>query len=419
MKKLNGELGKMIYVVIPMVLQPLLTFAFLLLVARSSAIESYGSLALSIVMVSVIVGFSDLGLRDYLLSKNAINKGISSGENLFFPSSLGYCLLAAATLVYMHFLAELDVAFWLLAWSLPEAFALGVLQKSLFFRYQQQDRLVRFSSLDAFHKSAPFIVKIGVYWFTRDIVLAVALGAFTALITYSTWFVLTCIRSPGFFNATVGALQAVSRMLTLWRSWLPFTISFFAFFLYFGCDRIIIDALLGAESLAIYAAAYSFIAIGQIVVTAFWSLYMPRISRGDDVFSQRKFLGLAVLLSLVMFAGYQIFATYFFGFLYPESFAYATLIMSVMSGFFIFRLINVVFEMHWVAKEKYDNFVKRRVLCGIVSVALNLSLIPIFGLIAPAVVVVFSEFLLTLLILIKEKQWRTTSRVFSGQLAKH
>lgn len=408
MKMLNGELGKMVFVVVPMVLQPVLTFLFLLLVARSSLIETYGSLALSIVMVSVITGFSDLGLRDYLLSKSAIAKGISHGDNLLFPSSLVYVVLSVSTLTYVWFIADTDLAFWLLAASLPEALALGVLQKSLFFDYQKHNSLVRFSSFDALHKSSPFVVKIVSYWFLRDVVLAVTLGAATALISYSAWFVMRCGRSQSFFSGETNALGSVMKMLSLWRAWLPFTISFFAFFLYFGCDRIIIEALLGAESLAVYAAAYSFIAIGQIVVTAFWSLYMPRISRGDEVFSQRHFLGLAVLLSLVMFAGYQLLATYLFELLYPDSFAEATLIIAIMSGFFIFRLINVVFEMHWVAKEKYDNFVKRRVMCGVLSVVLNLSLIPTGGLLVPAIVVVFCEFLLTLTILLKEKHWTST-----------
>ena len=63
MKKLNSELGKMSLVLVPMVLQPFLNFCFLLLVARRAPMEEYGGLALSIVLLSLIVGFADLGLR--------------------------------------------------------------------------------------------------------------------------------------------------------------------------------------------------------------------------------------------------------------------------------------------------------------------------------------------------------------------
>ena len=408
MRKLNKELGKMVFVSIPMVLQPLLNFCFLLLVARFSSLAEYGSLALALVLMSVIVGFSDLGLRDYLLSKGAIRKGLSSGENLFLPASLGFLALAAGSLLYLQFIGDTRTSLHLLAWLLPEAFAFGVLQRSLFFHYQKQNELVRFSSIDALHKSLPFVVKLAVFWSTRDLVLAVALGSLVALGSYLTWFYSQCVRRSTFFAAGSRAFGSLGTVLAAWRSWLPFTVSFLSFFLYFGADRILIEALIGTEPLAIYAAAYSFIAVGQIAVTAFWSLYMPRISRGEAVFGQKTFILIAMALSLVMVLCYQIFAFNFFGLFYPDTYAEAALILSVLSGFFIFRLVNVVFEMHWVAKERYTAFVKARVTCGLVSIVLNLVFIPIYGLLAPAVIIVIAEGLLTLFILAAERQWKKT-----------
>ena len=414
MKKLNAELGKMSLVLVPMMLQPFLNFCFLLLVARQLPIEEYGGLALSIVLLSLIVGFADLGLRDYLLSKSAARRGLAKGENLLFPSTLGFICLAALSLGYTQYLGDADIALPLLAFALPEAFALGVLQRCLFFHYQMGDRLVRFSSLDSLHKSAPFAVKLGIFGLTQDLVLAVACGAALALLSYSVWFYLACVRSGTFFSSEVRLVRSLIQMLRLWRAWLPFTLSFFAFFLYFGSDRILIEALLGAEPLAVYTAAYSFIALGQILVTAFWSLYMPKISRGDQVFSQRRFLLLAAGLSLGMVAAYQVFAWYFFKFFYPPGYADGALIVAVMSCFFIFRLVNVVFEMHWVAKERYNRFVLMRLTCGAISVALNAVLIPIYGLLTPAAVVIVCEALLSLFILTSELRWRRAGPVLNA-----
>lgn len=408
MKKLEGELGRIVLVIVPMVVQPLLNFCFLLLVANSSSLETYGALALCIVLFSLIVGFSDMGLRDYLLSKTAIKQGLSSGQNLFFPSSLTYLLLVALAVIYLYQLSDNELGYYLLLASLPEAFALGVLQKSLFFHYQKQDQLVRFSAIDAMYRSFPFLLKIGLFWLTDNLLLAVVLGSLVTLISYCIWFNFKCIRVPGFFAQSAGLPATMVLVAARWRSWLPFTISFVSFFLYFGADRILIDAFLGPESLAIFAAAYSFIALGQIVVTAFWSLYMPRVSLGHEVFSKRGFLALAAAISVIMFAGYQVFSTYLFGYLYPESFADASVIMAVMSAFFIFRLVNVVFEMYWIAGEKYSTFVKMRVGCGLCSVGLNALLIPIYGLLAPALIVVVVEALLLVLILAFEWRWRRT-----------
>ncbi len=406
MKKSDHEIAKIAFVFVPMVLQPLLNFFFLILVARHSSLEEYGSLALSMVLVSVVVGFSDFGLRDYLLSKGAIAKGLSSGENLFLPASVGYLILVMATMFYLGNVGGTNDAYYLLICFLPEALAFAVLQRCLFFHYQRQDRLVRFSSLDSIFKSLPFAVKIGLFLLSDDLMLSVAVGAAVAMLSYLCWFYLRCIRQPGFFAADTQVFATLGRMLGLWRSWLPFTISFFSFFLYFGTDRILVEALLDAEQLAVYAAATSFIAIGQIAVTAFWSLYMPRISRGYNELGQRKFIVLAFGLSLAMFAAYQIFALFLFHLFYPGSYAGASLILKIMACFFIFRLVNVVFEMYWVAKDRYATFVKMRVFCGLLSVGLNWVFIPVFGLVAPAVIVVVCEATLMLFILVAEQRWK-------------
>ena len=88
---------------------------------------------------------------------------------------------------------------------------------------------------------------------------------------------------------------------------------------------------------------------------------------------------MALGLSLGMVVGYQIFARYIFGYVYPQGYAEGALIISVMSLFFVFRLVNVVIEMHWVARDRYTTFVRMRVGCGLASVILNILCIPLYG----------------------------------------
>ena len=80
--KSEKEIAKIVFVFLPMVMQPLLNFFFLVLVAKHCTLEEYGSLALSMVLVSVVIGFSDFGLRDYLLSKGAIDKILDFGSTV-------------------------------------------------------------------------------------------------------------------------------------------------------------------------------------------------------------------------------------------------------------------------------------------------------------------------------------------------
>ncbi|WP_188981934.1 oligosaccharide flippase family protein [Pseudomonas matsuisoli] len=401
MNKLN-ELSKIVFVVIPMALQPVLNFILLVLVARFSPQEAYGALAFGMVMMTILTNFSDMGLRDYLLSKGAIKEGLSSGENLFHPSLLGFALLASGIFLYASSAGVTPIALQLIVALLPEAVAFAILQRSLFFHYQTKDRLVSFSSLDSIFKSMPFVVKIALFWITGELLLSVAVGSLLALALYAGWFYVKCVRNGGFFAEGQRFADALNKMLSRWPHWLPFTLSFLSFFLYFGFDRLLIEHILGAEPLAVYAAACSFIAIGQIVVQGFWSLYMPKISRGELEHAQRKFVMFSFGISLAMVIGYQLFAGYLFDLFYPETYAYAARLLSIMSLFFVFRLVNVVFEMYWVARGRYTAFVRIRIACGLLSVALNYVFINTHGLLAPAVILVLCEMLITLYILMAE-----------------
>ncbi|WP_462383716.1 oligosaccharide flippase family protein [Pseudomonas sp. Marseille-QA0892] len=407
MKKLN-ELSKIVFVVVPMALQPVLAFVLLVLVAHMAPQEAYGALALSMVMMTFLVGFADLGLRDFLLSRPAIEAGLSKGENLVYPSVTGFITLASIILYYLHVHAP-GMAPHLFVALLPEALALAVLQRALFFHYQTQDRLVGFSTVDALFKSAPFLIKILLFWRTGDLVGSVLAGSVLTLLLYAGWFYNNCVRPGTFFSKSASYKSALTAMAARWGAWLPFTLSFLSFFLYFGFDRILVEAILGAEPLAIYAAACSFITIGQIVVQGFWSLYMPKISRGNIEATQGKFVMFGFGLSLAMVIGYQVFAGFFFHLLYPESYAQAADLLSIMSLYFIFRLVNVVFEMYWVAKNRYSLFVKVRIACGLLSIALNYLFLGHYGLMAPAIVLVACEMLITLFLLAHEfKGSRTT-----------
>jgi len=399
------------FVSMPMILQPLLSFLFLVSVANTSPVEIYGVLSLSIVLTSVLVSFSDVGLRDYLLSKGGIEKGLSQGENLFFPTLFIFIILMFFLCAYVFFSAS-AVAFYIFLAYLPEAFAFGVLHKCIFFSYQRELDAVGFSKIDIFHKSTPFIIKILVLLIFENLAAAVLAGSVVSFAMYSVWFSSRCIWGGRFFSSNEFDLASVlMKMARSWKSWLPFTISFLSFFLYFSSDRIVIDAILGSRDLAIYAAAYSFITVGQVFVSALWSLYMPKISRGKEPFSRSFFLKLSVLASGILVVLYEVFAWLFFDIFYPGEYGESKVILSVLAMFFLFRIPNVILEMYWVAWERYGLFTRLRVLSGILNVVLNISLIPFFGLIVAALTTVLSEALLMLSILLYE---RKKSKMISG-----
>lgn len=389
---------------IPMVLQPALSFVFLALVANIATVKVYGSLSLALVLVSIIVSFSDLGLRDFLLSKKSIEMSLSKGSNLFFPAMVTSLVLMAIIVFYLFFVSYDDVLLLFLMY-LPEAFAFGVLHKCVFFSYQQKLNPVDFSKIDVWCKSVPFATKVALVYFLENVYLSIFLGSFCTLLLYSFWFYSRCYRSEEFFHSE-SVISVIVDVFSIWKMWLPFTISFLSFFLYFSSDKILIEALLGVEQLALYSAAYSFITIGQIFVGVLWSIYMPRISRGVEGVTKVVLLRGAIFVSVLLVVFYYGFSKLIFGMIYPKNYEFSSFLLSLLSLFFLFRVPNVVFEMYWVAWDKYSLFVKARIFVGIFNLGANVLFIPVFGVIAAAVTTILAEAILTLFVLVCEKKWK-------------
>lgn len=392
----SKHLRNMIIVTLPMLLYPLLNFVFLTSVANLASVEWYGDLVFATTISATIIALSDLGLRDYLLSKNSIQKKVSFAEYLVFPATITNVLLISIGIVYFKFFSQGNSSY--IFYSLvPEIIAFGVISKVLFFMYQKDLNVTGFSKRDVFFKSTPFLIKIVIFYITHNIWLAVLCGAAFALFIYMSWLTLLW---PKMTSVHCGA--SISYVLVnitkIWKSWYPYTLSFFSFFLYFSSDKIVVNEVLGNEALALYAAATSFISMGQILVTAIWSIYMPRVSQGKDDVGQSKFLRTGFILGVSVFLSYIIFAKTLFGIIYPDSYSYSSNLLMILAVFFVFRIPNVIYEIYWVAQDRYHQFFKYRILAGVTNLVLNLALIPIYGLIAAALTTILAEALIFVLV---------------------
>jgi len=401
-KSFGERLLALALVAFPMLLNPLLSFVFLIIVANYSEVRVYGDLVFAITLSTIVISFSDFGLRDFLLGKKAVDDNISIGANLFYPSVVGFGLIAGSVLIYLTISASGQLyIIWMSL--LPEALALGVFHKSLFFSYQKDSLLASFSRADVLCKILPFFVKLTMYFATGNVWFSILTGSLLSLTIYLCWMYFRCAKSQVFFVGEPPA-SVLFRMASRWRQWIPYTLSFFAFFLYFSSDKIIIKEVLGEEQLAFYAAAYSFISVGQIIVTAVWSIYMPRISRGVDDFGQRRFVFISLLGGWLLFGFYAVFASFFFHYFYPSAYESSGVVLLVLSAFFIFRLPNVVYEMYWVAKDAYSIFFSLRLFSGVLNVVLNVLFVSVYGILAAAVTTVLSELLIFVLVIILEKR---------------
>ncbi len=361
---------------------------FLVIAAQSIDLISYGNLSYSLVFIAFLVGFGDLGLRDYFLSKDGNIKTYSGSFNLLFYSTITFALIAVIQLKFVSQAEQVFVIFFLL---LGEAVALGVFHKVIYYKYQSENRLPKFSTCDIFFKSTPAALKVAVLLQTKDLYLSIGLSSLFIFIIYGMWLLKLKVFNSLDFRKSFYNFRALTTDV---QSWGIYTISFFSFFLYFGADKLIVEYLLGVEQLAIYSASMSFMAAGQILASVLWSLYMPRLSRGESLWTYSKFILISIKMSAVLVFAYAVFAKYLFLHIYPNDYKEGALVLAVAAFYFIFRFPNVVIEIFYIVDGRYIVFVKLRALFGLVALALNFAFIPIFGIWWAALTLVISEMLL-------------------------
>lgn len=380
----------MMFVSLPMVLTPAFNMLFLVLVARTVDLTSYGNLSYALALISILVGFSDLGLRDYFLSKDGVAKKYSSGINLFVFSFFIFLCIFILQYHVLEFEEQLLAIFLLL---LGEGFALGVLHKVIYYKYQSDNQLPKFSRYDSIFKVIPVAIKITVLYLTKDLFFAIVLSSVISLVIYGGWLLRLRLFNAFEIRSIISDLNVLLRD---YKSWSIYTISFVSFFLYFGADRLVVEYVLGVEQLAIYSASMAFMAVGQIFVGVLWSLYMPRLSRGESLWTYNRFMLIVTVLSIPLVCSYVAFSIYLFPYVYPVDYQEGAAILAVSALYFIFRFPNVVMEIYFIIDGKYSSFVKMRVLFGFASLALSFSLLPVLGIMGAALALVISEMLLTI-----------------------
>ena len=172
---IKKEVVKMSLVALPMGLAPAFNMLFLVVVAREVDSQVYGSLSYVLALMALLAGFSDLGLRDFFLSKAGLTKRYASAKSLFYISNF---VFFTAIILQWFFLPKDNngVASYLFIFILLEGYALSVLYKTVYYKLQLKNSLPYFSKYDALLKASSAVVKLSVYFATKSIYLSLFLS---------------------------------------------------------------------------------------------------------------------------------------------------------------------------------------------------------------------------------------------------
>ncbi|PWF22179.1 hypothetical protein DD235_12415 [Corticimicrobacter populi] len=371
-------------VVLPQVLPAATNFVFLMLLANKLNVDLFGRYSYVLALIAFPIAFSDLGLKDFFLGRKAGLHREGDVQSLFLFSAIVFFPVA----ICVGMASGSGIEIFLIV--LPEVFALSVIYKSIVFFYQRQDRLVVFSRIDFCIKIVAGFSRVAIFFVTDSFFYSIGIASLFVFASYSFWM----LRVADLAGAMAGFFGKIIAVFRLWRGWLPFFMSFLSFYLYSLSDRVIVMKYLGEEALARYATSYNIIAVGQLLVGAIWSLYMPRFARGAGIFDTARFFWGMVLLGVLVLAGSQFFGYFAFEYLYNERYRDSFIILGVSSFYFLFRFPNVVVEMFYVRVEAYGKYVSFRVLVAVFSILANICFAERFGLLGVCVVFVISELVL-------------------------
>ncbi|HQY94885.1 flippase [Caldilinea sp.] len=389
----NSAFGMAAHVTIKVI-----SFTFTVLVIRRLGAEIYGQYAAVLAFGAVFVFFADLGLSPYTVREVARLRDRPDGKEQIerlFGSVLG-----------LRFLLSLGAAIAIIttAWltGRPTEMIIGVALGTI--------GLVIYSVQGATESVLAGHERIDIAAGAQVVhqVTFVLLGTL-ALLSATGYYGLIFANLAGIILMTLVCWQGVRRLgvrptlpmpslwLALLRASIPFGVIGFTLGLSYKFDTILLNIYAGDTATGYYNSAYNLIfsvlVISNVVNTALYpSLARQSVTRPETLPAiQQRMLRYLLLIALPITVGGSVLAPYMIGFLYGVDYAAAALPLSILIW-----VIPFMFVTEFLGYVIVVNGAERRVAWAIalsttINVGLNVLLIPIYGILAAALLTVFTE----------------------------
>ncbi len=387
------------YLAVAEAISRVLQFAVMLFAARLLSQEDFGrfSFALSLAFIAMI--FADLGINQLLVRTVARRKGelaryVVNGTIMKVALSALSWILVVVVLNAMHYpQATKNIVYiiWLFA-------ILGTFTELLYSIFRAFERM-EFDSL----------LKIMRMVILAIVSIALLINGF-GVVPFSLAFV-----GVEAFIVLIGAIIAftvfirgrISFSLINWeymRSMLgealPFGLSIVFGSIYFYISGVMLSAMEGDVAVAVFSSAYNIALAVLFIPTVYTNAIYPVLSRYYESSKEKlallygrsfKYLYLA---GLPVSVGLYAISDELIRFLYGESYAAASLVLKIIAWYLFLKFLN--FHLG-ITLSAIDGQKKRMVVQGItagVNVALNLILIPPYGVAGAAISTLVTEVVL-------------------------
>jgi O-antigen/teichoic acid export membrane protein len=350
-------------------------------IARYLGPENFGILSYALAIVTIFMAISRLGMESVLVRDLAKHP---EEAKAYMGTAYSLMLLAAITslaiLSVLVYFFESDpktkVYIWIIAVGL-------IFQTFLVVDYGFQAQL--FAKYSSIAKSIALgissLLKIYLVWLKADLMLfAIAFSLEHVIIALMLAVTHLIKKQPGFLFVFHADL-----VKPLLKSAWPMVLSALAIILYMRIDQVMIKNMLDSHQLGLYAAAAK-IYEGWIIVPYVLSVsLLPAIVRIKASSPERYVAGLTKVFALLFWLGViaAIIATLAGGWIIQVTFGYAyadsSTVLSIVMWTAAFTALGSVTARYLTVENMEKKIAFRTFVALFINVALNLLLIPLYG----------------------------------------
>jgi len=387
-------------------------------IARYLGPESFGILSYALAIVSIFMALTRLGMESILVRELAkFPEQAKANMGTAFMLMLIAAIAGLAVLSILIYFFESDPHTKIYIWII----ATGLIFQTFFvvdYGFQAQVKAKYSSIAKSIALGLSSLIKVSFVWMHADLFLfAVAYALEYTIIALMLIVTHIIKRQPSFLFEFQNKL-AKSLLKSAW----PMVLSAVSAMLYMRVDQIMINNMLDAHQLGLYAAATK-IYEGWIIVPYILSIsLLPAIVKLKSSSPKNYEINLTKLFSLVFWSGIVVAVITTLGgewvirFTFGEAFAGAASVLAIVMWTAAFTSLGSVTARYLTVEGMEKKIAFRTIVALVTNIIMNLILIPIYGIEGAAVATLVTIFIANYLINYTDKELKQLVNVCNNAI---
>ncbi len=356
-------------------------------IARYLGPESYGVLSYALAITAFTMTLARMGMdsilvRELILSGNKKNEIMGTAFWLMFLSAC-VCYIGLFLILSVTNESEKITKYMLI--SSTGSFFTSLLVIDYYFQSEVKAKLTTISKSIAIIISA--IIKLILIWLNSDIlyfiiasVLDHTIIGILLLITYKKF-------NDFYFFKHFNIAVAKKLLKSAW----PMIISAVAVIIYMKTDQIMIRIMIGIKEVGVYSAAMQVFSAWFTIPYIITISLLPAISKlkqGNKIIYERRMtqlFSLILWISLIALAGSLVFGDFMINLAFGNAYEGASLVFKISMITALFAAIGSVSARYFTIENMEKKLALRTFFAAIINIALNLFMIPNYGIYGAAI----------------------------------